>query len=74
MSVCACVLCRFGIPFGLATSLGLAVRALDLPLTITEAGDGESCKIRHNLPIVPVPMLGHACLQALNAFPAKRCL
>ncbi|KAL0044933.1 hypothetical protein WJX82_002287 [Trebouxia sp. C0006] len=30
----------FGIPFGLATSLGLAVRALDLPLTITEAGDG----------------------------------
>ena len=34
--------CRFGIPFGLATSLGLAVRALDLPLTITEAGDGNS--------------------------------
>ena len=33
--------CRFGIPFGLATSLGLAVRALDLPLTVTEAGDGE---------------------------------
>ena len=31
---------RFGIPFGLATSLGLAVRALDLPLTITEAGNG----------------------------------
>ncbi|KAK9834606.1 hypothetical protein WJX74_005599 [Apatococcus lobatus] len=30
----------FGIPFGLATSLGLAVRALDLPLTVTEAGDG----------------------------------
>ncbi|KAK9838071.1 hypothetical protein WJX84_003675 [Apatococcus fuscideae] len=33
-------LSRFGIPFGLATSLGLAVRALDLPLTVTEAGDG----------------------------------
>lgn len=34
--------CRFAIPFGFATSLGLAVRALDLPLTATEAGDGES--------------------------------
>ena len=32
---------RFGIPFGLATSLGLAVRAMDLPLTVTEAGDGK---------------------------------
>lgn len=30
----------FGIPFGLATSLGLCVRALDLPLTVAEAGDG----------------------------------
>jgi hypothetical protein len=31
---------RFAIPFGYSTSLGLTVRALDLPLTATEAGDG----------------------------------
>ena len=30
----------FAIPFGFATSLGLAVRGMDLPLTVTEAGDG----------------------------------
>jgi SSS family transporter len=33
-------LCWFAIPFTLATSLGLASRALDLPLTPDEAGSG----------------------------------
>jgi urea-proton symporter len=33
-------LCWFCIPFTLATSLGLASRALDLPLTTAEAGAG----------------------------------
>ena len=33
-------LCWFAIPFTLATSLGLASRALDLPLTADEAGAG----------------------------------
>ena len=33
-------LCWFAIPFTLATSLGLASRALDLPLTEEEAGAG----------------------------------
>ena len=33
-------LCWFAIPFSLATSLGLASRALDLPLTPAEAGAG----------------------------------
>ena len=42
--VCLCgashdVVCA-AIPMGLATSLGLAVIALDLPLTPIEAGDG----------------------------------
>lgn len=34
-----------------ATSLGLAARALDLPLTLEEAGSGESllCGIPHGL-------------------------
>jgi len=30
----------FGIPFSMATALGLAGRALDLPLTVNEAGSG----------------------------------
>lgn len=33
-------LCWFAIPFSLATSLGLASTALQLPITSTEAGDG----------------------------------
>lgn len=33
-------LCWFAIPFSLATSLGLASRALDLPVTPSEAGSG----------------------------------
>jgi len=31
-------LCWFAIPFTMATSLGLAARALDLPITIPGAG------------------------------------
>lgn len=44
-------LCWFCIPFTLATSLGLASRALDLPLSADEAGSGVfpahcgSCKL-----------------------------
>jgi hypothetical protein len=34
-------LCWFSIPFTLATSLGLASRALDLPISKEEAGAGE---------------------------------
>jgi urea-proton symporter len=33
-------LCWFAIPFTLATSLGLGARALDLPLSFSEAGEG----------------------------------
>mmetsp|Transcript_26647 Transcript_26647/g.68655 ORF Transcript_26647/g.68655 Transcript_26647/m.68655 type:complete len:685 (+) Transcript_26647:445-2499(+) len=33
-------LCWFAIPFTMATSLGLAGRALDLPITITESNEG----------------------------------
>jgi hypothetical protein len=32
---------RFAIPFGFSTSLGLTVRALDLPLSPLEAADGD---------------------------------
>lgn len=40
-------LCWFCIPFTLATSLGLAARALDLPLSVDEAGAGAP----HALPL-----------------------
>ena len=33
-------LCRFCIPFTLATCLGLAALALDLPITVLEANEG----------------------------------
>lgn len=35
-----CLSCRFCIPFTLATCLGLAALALDLPITVTEANEG----------------------------------
>ena len=50
MLVCCCYMdgssdlhvpvCRFCIPFTLATCLGLAALALDLPITVLEANEG----------------------------------
>lgn len=42
---------------GLATSLGLAVIALDLPLTPTEAGDGEQYATLHAALLGPASLL-----------------
>ena len=36
----SCVHCRFTVPFTLATSMGLACLALDLPLSADEAANG----------------------------------